>query len=78
MQLTTKQRHALRLIAALNEEAVSNVDGPTLAAHLGTTPQGAHMTAASLVKRGLLVRAVVYGQVRYRVSERGWEEVQYG
>lgn len=42
-----------------------------LASCLGTSPQGAVQTAASLVRQGLLERSTRHGWVEYRLTLKG-------
>ena len=51
VSFSPRQRDALQLIAKWGP-----VDGQMLATHLGTSEQGAHMTMASLVRAGVVVR----------------------
>lgn len=59
--LSKKQRQALDVLFS----APMPLDGPTLARRLETSPEGAHRTMASLVRRGLVRKGKVRGVIRY-------------
>lgn len=59
--LSRKQKRALD---ALKSTALP-LDGSALAHILETSPEGAHQTMASLVRRGLARKGKVRGAVRY-------------
>lgn len=64
IRATEQQRHALAFIT----EAAAPVTRDELAAELVTAPEGAALTAASLVRRGLARRVTVRVDGRSRVA----------
>lgn len=64
--LSKKQRHALDVLFS----APMPLDGAALARALETSPEGAHQTMASLVRRGLVRKGRVRGVVRYETLAR--------
>lgn len=72
-RLTSKQRAALTVVVDYTcNERRGWISGPALARRLDdTTPQGAHQTAASLVRRGLLEKGYGNSQVVYRITADG-------
>lgn len=59
--LSKKQRQALDVLFS----APAPLDGGALARALDTSPEGAHATAASLVRRGLVRKGKVRGAICY-------------
>lgn len=71
-RLTPRQRHALVALADAGEHTATR-----LAATLRTHPQGAALTASSLVRRGLAHRIQDRGRVIYRITPRGLGHVRH-
>jgi DNA-binding IclR family transcriptional regulator len=59
--LSKKQRSALEAVRSSSEP----LDGVALARRLDTSPESAHQTMASLVRRGLVRKGKVRGAIRY-------------